>query len=93
MWDERSGTRERLFLLARLEEGGTLARLQDKDPSYWIYNAVSDRWSNGVIGYKVTQHAEASLAELAHRGITKDQAFDLIWNPGEERIAPTGVRG
>lgn len=68
MWDIRAGTRERLYLLTHIGSS---------DPSEWIYNSVTDRWSNGRIGYKVELEAEASLAVLKDRGLTEGAARNL----------------
>lgn len=69
MWDIRAGTRERLYLLTWIGRS---------DPSEWLYNSVSDRWSNGRIGHAVELEAEASLQLLKDRGIKEGQARALI---------------
>lgn len=55
MWDEKSAVRERLFLLTIIGDG---------DPSDWLYNSHSDRWTNGRAGVKVTLEASESLTAL-----------------------------
>jgi hypothetical protein len=81
VWDPKSGTRERLFLLLHIG---------NSDPAPWIYNSVSDRWSNGTIGYRVTLEADDTLTMLKSHGLSRDAAFDLIWSYGEERIVSRG---
>jgi hypothetical protein len=83
VWDPKSGTRERLFLLLHIG---------NSDPGPWIYNSVSDRWSNGTTGYRVSSNADDTLAVLQSRGLSRDAAFDLIWSYGEERIVSRGRR-
>lgn len=67
-WDTRAGARERLALLLHIG---------NSDPSDWIYDAVSDRWSNGTIGYKVDTEADQSLALLAKNGLPHSTAIAL----------------
>lgn len=71
-WPDNTGVRERLFLLARIE---------DPNPTDWIYNSRSDRWSNGTVGFKVSYEASTSLAMLADRGIDRQTAMERIGYP------------
>lgn len=75
-FDPRSGVRERLALLLYLTEKGhgDLRTIPD-----WIYNGVSDRWSDGARGFRVDTYGPTSviLAALA--------AYDVPWN--NERAA------
>lgn len=73
MWDERSGARERLYLLLRIGSS---------DPSPWGYDSHSDRWSNGTIGFKVGCEGEESRAILRTRGLT-DGAIDALVRDGQ----------
>lgn len=69
-WDERSGARERLYWLTRM---GLSA-----DPSGWIYNSITDRWSNGQRGFHVEVEAAASRKVLYAAGNTKEQVKEAI---------------
>jgi hypothetical protein len=76
-WDEKASVRERLYLLyiLTLDQGCDPTQI---DPSAWMYNSRTDRWSNGRTGVKVDMEASESLAMLKQRTIDNDTALRLV---------------
>ena len=74
VFDDKSGCRERLYLLSVLSD--------PHDTANWAYNPRQDAWHSATGAVRAVRYEAAhSLALLAARGIDRTAALEMVGYP------------